>query len=259
MKPTFLGHDRPLLTVMIQQPDPELCICTMRNAISEGADAFGIQLCNFPPEHRTEETYRDIFRYAEDLPIYVTNYRTKYSAALTDEERAEDLLLALKAGATLCDVMGDFFGPAPLEISRDAKVIDRQKQLIERIHRLGGEVLMSSHTGCYLPPEQVMEIAKAQEERGADIVKIVTMANSDEEVIENLRASVMMKQELKVPFLFLAGGSHCKLQRAVGPMFGSVMYLCVQQYTPRDTREQPLLRAVRAVRDNMDWKPWRTE
>lgn len=257
MKPTFLGHNRPLLTAMVQQEDPESCISVMRNAIYDGADAFGVQLCNLPSACRTEEEYRRIFCYAEDLPIYVTNYRAKHSAGLTDEERAEGLLLALWAGATLCDVMGDLFGPAPLELSRDPHAIARQEQLIGRIHSMGGEVLMSCHTGCFLPPEQVLEIAKAQEARGADIAKIVTQANSEEELLENLRASLLMKRELNIPFLFLANGSHCKLQRIIGPMFGSVMVLCVQQYTNRDSREQPLLRAARDALLNIDWKPCR--
>ena len=40
-------------------------------------------------------------------------------------------------------------------------------------------------------------------------------------------------------------------------MFGSVMVLCVQRYTNRDSREQPLLRAARDALLNIDWKPCR--
>ena len=70
MKPTFLGHNRPLLTAMVQQEDPESCISVMRNAIYDGADAFGVQLCNLPSACRTEEEYRRIFCYAEDPVSY---------------------------------------------------------------------------------------------------------------------------------------------------------------------------------------------
>lgn len=255
MKPTFLGHNKPLLTVMIQAIDPDYCISTVRNSIYDGADAFGFQICKMKPQYRTVENYRKIFSYMEDKPIYITNYRDAYSKDFTDDERAEELITALKCGATLCDIMGDLYDPSPLEMTKKPEAIDRQKKLIDKIHTMGGEVIISSHIHQYLPPEQVLEIAKKQEERGCDIVKIVTRADSEEELLENLKAITLMKKELKVPFLFLANGRYCKIQRTIGPMFGCVMFLCVQQYDRFSSREQPLLRATREVLNNFDWKP----
>ena len=44
MKPSFLGHSRPLLTCMLQVETPECAIAQIRNAVFDGADAFGFQI-----------------------------------------------------------------------------------------------------------------------------------------------------------------------------------------------------------------------
>ncbi|MBQ7974148.1 MAG: hypothetical protein IJ300_00455 [Clostridia bacterium] len=43
--------------------------------------------------------------------------------------------------------------------------------------------------------------------------------------MENINTVYRLKKELKVPFLFLANGTHYKLLRVVGPMLGCCMYL----------------------------------
>ena len=40
-----------------------------------------------------------------------------YHAGMTDEECVELLLLGLKCGATLCDVMGDLYHPEKYELT----------------------------------------------------------------------------------------------------------------------------------------------
>lgn len=116
---------------------------------------------------------------------------------------------------------------------------------------------MSSHTWQYLTPEQILDITKAHEARGADITKIVTCANTEEELLSNFEAMRRMKKELNIPFLFLANGAHCKLQRIVGAYFGSCMVLCVYEYENHTSREQPPLRSAKLVMDNIDWDPYR--
>lgn len=257
-KPSFLNKDRALLTAMVQLGDPESCITLIRNSAASGAEAFGIQLCYLEQKYRTEENYAYIFSRCGNIPIYVTNYRKKKSVGLTDDALAEELLIALKAGATLVDVMGDLYDPSPMEITHNPKAIEKQRALIDRIHENGGEVLMSSHTWQRLTPEQILAIAKEHESRGADIAKIVTCANTEEDLLSNFKAMLMMKEELNIPFLFLSNGAHCKLQRIIGPYFGSCMVLCMYEYENHTSREQPLLRSAKLVMDNIDWDPYRT-
>lgn len=108
---------------------------------------------------------------------------------------------------------------------------------------------MSSHVLVFTPAERVLEIALAQQERGADIVKIVTGADTMEEQLENLRITNLLKKELKTPFLFLSGGE-CQLHRRIGPMLGCCMYLCSLDDEEEPKPVQPMLRKIKAIRDN---------
>ena len=249
MKPTFLNREQPLLTVMIQTETPENAIRTIHRAIPEGADAFGLQTCKLLHEYRNEKTYRRIFEGMEDRPSYVTNYRSRANAGADDDTIAGGLILAARAGGTLIDVMGDLYARHPEELTDDARAIDRQKKLIDTLHGYGAEVLMSSHVLKYTPAERVLEIAQAQAERGADIIKIVTGAEDDMQQAENLKIVAMLKKELKKPFLYLSGGK-CEVLRRVGPMLGCCMWLCVYEHDEMSTKSQPLLRKVKAIRDN---------
>ena len=255
MKPTFLGHEKPLLVDMIIVESPTDCVIHTRKAMYEGADAFGVQMERIKPEYRQEETLKKMFSYMGDKPLYVTNYRGGYNKEMTDEERMEGLKLYLRCGATLVDIMGDTFDPTPGEMTKNPVAIDRQKKLIAEIHEMGGEVLMSSHILHFLPEEQVLDIALKQQSRGADIVKFVTGSDTEEELMANFKTIQTLKRELKVPFLFLSGGRYCKLHRALGPYFGVCWWLCVQSYDTFSSREQPLLRAMHNVVENLDILP----
>ena len=69
--------------------------------------------------------------------------------------------------------------------------------------------------------------------------------------LENLKMINMLKEKLDVPFLFLSGGE-CKILRRIGGELGCCMYLCVCEYDNFATPLQPLLKKVKAIRDNMD-------
>ena len=258
-KLSFLNHDKALLTAMIQEEDAESCISQIRNSASDGADAYGIQLCMLKREYKTENILKHIFSRCGNKPIYITNYRQSQNEGLSDDILVEDLFLGLRCGATLLDIMGDLYDPSPLQLSKSESAIEKQKRIIEKIHSCGGEVLMSSHTWKYLDSEQIMEIAYEHQKRGADITKIVTCANTEEELLSNFETMRILKKELQIPFLFLANGAHCKLQRIIGPYFGSSMVLCMHSYGNQNSREQPILRSAKIVYDHIDWDPYREE
>ena len=252
-RPTFLGHSEPLYCCMIQARTPERARTLIRNGLDGGCTAFGFQQCQLEPQYRDESTIRSLFEAMEGRPVYVTNYRGGRNAGQTDEEVSEGLVTLAGYGATLCDVMGDMFCRHPQEMTEDPAAIEKQLRLIERIHEAGGEVLMSSHVLKYTPAEEVLRIALEQQKRGADVVKIVTAANTEAEQMENLRITSLLKETLDVPFLFLSGGSHYALHRMIGPMLGCVMYLCVTEYDELATKSQPLLSDVRAVRQHFPY------
>ena len=245
--PTFLGQNRPLNTCLIQISTVAEARDLARNGAFDGCDAFALQLEEIPPAERTEKNIKSIFAQMGCRPIYVTNYRKHANGDADDDTLMEGLLTARRWGATLLDVMGDYYDPTPGELTMNPAAIAKQKAAIERIHAEGGEVLMSSHVLKFIPAEEVLRIALEHQARGADIAKIVTGASSDEEELENLRITALLKKELEIPFLFLSGGTHNQRHRLFGPMFGSAMWLSVPEHHRCSTKSQPLCHAVRDI------------
>ncbi|MBR3692367.1 MAG: type I 3-dehydroquinate dehydratase [Clostridia bacterium] len=257
MKPTFSTQSRPLIAGMILRDDPDSIIFAVKNSIRDGADCLGIQLEYLKKEYKSEEIYKKIFAACSGLPIYITNYRGKENNGCSDREISDELLMALSCGATLADVPASWFDSDSemgigLELSMKQSAIDKQMHLIDKIHQMGKEALMSSHVLRFISAETVLEIACEQQRRGADVVKIVTAANSDEEQMENLRLTTLLKKELKVPFLFLSSGTHSKIHRMIGPQLGCAAYLAVKEHDERAIITQPTIRAAKAVRDHLD-------
>lgn len=251
MKSKFIDSDKPLLTVMVQADNPSRIKELMDKSVPEGAEAFGIQFEQMKSEYRTKAVYRELFTYAKDKPVYVTNYRSKQNEGKDDNELAKEMLELAECGADLCDIVGDYFDRQPDEVAVDKKAIEKQMELINKIHDKGAKVLMSSHIYKYTSAERVLEIALEHQRRGVDICKIVTGADSMEQQLENLKIINLLKNNLKIPFLFLCVGE-CGILRRIGGNLGCCMYLCVHEHDEFSTPEQPLLKKVRAIRDNME-------
>ena len=250
MKRSFFWQDKALLTTMVQADNPERIKELIDKSVPEGAEAFGIQFEQMKPEYRSTEVYHDLFSYAGDKPVYVTNYRHTLNEGKSDEVLAKELLELAECGADLCDVMGDYFDRQPDEVAVDKTAIEKQKELISKIHGKGAKVLMSSHVLKYIPAERVLEIALEHQSRGADICKIDTRADTMEQLLENLKIINMLKENLKIPFLFLCGGE-CRILRCIGGELGCCMYLCVHEYDELATKHQPLLKHLKSIRDNI--------
>lgn len=250
MKKTFLKNDKPILTTMVQADNPDRIKELIEKSLPEGAEAFGMQFEQMKQEYRNAETYKSLFEFAKDKPVYVTNYREKQNEGKTDEQLAKELLELADCGGTLCDVMGDLFDKQHDEVAVSEEAISKQMKLIDDLHNKGAEVLMSSHVLNFTPAERVLEIALEHQKRGADICKIVTGADTMEQQIENLRIINLLKENLKIPFLFLCSGK-CHILRRIGGELGCCMYLTVYEQDAFSTAAQPLLRNVKAIRDNI--------
>ena len=251
MKKSFLNNYRPMLTVMLQCETPELAISRIRNANQLGADAYGLQVENLRPEYQNPEMYKRIFAEMKGRPVYVTNYDSRHNTGKSYDELAEGLVELAENGATLIDVMGDMFCKHPEELTDNPEAIKKQMELIDKIHSLGAEVLMSSHVFKFTPAEKVLEIALEQKRRGADYIKIVTGAETMEQQIENLKITNYLKQELDAPFVFLSGGK-CSLHRRLGITLGCSMCLCVYEHDEQSTDVQPLLSTMKIIRATID-------
>ncbi len=250
MKPSFLNSDKPFLMSMIQEETMLAAMHTITNSLYEGADSFGIQLENLLPEHRTPDALRNIFAACQKRPIYITAGPAWNCKDESDDALAELLLRGAECGATLCDIRSDSFCPDPNQITYDEVAVSKQKALADKIHALGREVVFSCHLPRFFNEEEVLAIAQAQRERGADIIKIVNRSGSEEEELANLNIIHKLKKELDCKFIYLASGSHTKLVRQMGPALGTCAYLCVQNFAlPAHNLYQPKLSAARAIRD----------
>ena len=241
-----------MLTCMVQAGNPERVKELITLSRPEGAEAFGMQFSTIAAKDRNPQIYRDLFSFAE-LPVYVTNYRTRLNSGKSDEVLGEELIEFAECGATLCDVMGDYFDPCEGEFTTNEEAIVKQRKLIDEIHERGAEVLMSSHVHKFLSAEQVLEIALGHQSRGADISKIVVRAKNMAEQIENLRITNLLKENLKIPFLFLSGGESY-IARRLGGSLGNCMTLCVYEHDEYATKAQPLLREMKHIRDYLEKK-----
>ncbi|MBO5453419.1 MAG: type I 3-dehydroquinate dehydratase [Clostridia bacterium] len=249
MNKTFLKYDKPTLTTMVQADNPDRIKELIDKSNPLGAEAFGMQFCRMKEEYRNKETYKMLFSYAGEKPVYVTNYRYEKNNLKKDQQLADELVEFAECGATLCDVMGDIFDKQPGELTMDENAVKKQIKLIDELHNAGAEVLMSSHVFKFTPAERVLKIALEHQRRGADICKIVTGAETMEQQIENLRIINMLKENLEIPFLFLCGGE-CNILRRIGGNLGCCMYLCVYEYDEFSTNSQPILKELKAIRDN---------
>ena len=250
-KRTFFDNEKATLTCMVQGDNPGRIKELMKKSVPQGAEAFGIQFEQMNSEYRNAEVYKELFACAEDKPTYVTNYRYNKNEGKSDEQLAEELLELADCGADLCDMMGDYFDRQPDEITYNETAVAKQKNLIDKLHKRGARVLISSHIMKFTPADEVLKIALAHQSRGADISKIVVGAENTVQQLENLKMINMLKEKLDVPFLFLSGGE-CKILRRIGGELGCCMYLCVYEYDNFATPLQPLLKKVKAIRDNMD-------
>ncbi len=243
MKPTFLKYENPLATLMVLEPTPNEAIKVIEEGHKNGADAFGIQLEHLKREYRNLEDLKRIFSSCKGKPIYITSYRNHESTGLSDQECMDYLLLGCKAGATLCDIMADMFDPQPNEITYNQTAINKQIEIARKIKELGGEVLFSTHTHKFFETNEILKIANSQKERGADIVKIVSVADNEEQLAVSYENIKKLKLTLnQTPFLYLVNGKMHKPIRENGPNLGVCMYLCVNEYKPPYSNEQPLIK-----------------
>ena len=170
-----------------------------------------------------------------------------------DEKRQELLLTAVDAGASMIDVMGDLYDPSPREITHNPDALDKQRCLIDEIHARGAAVVMSSHMPTESrSTEQVIEHMLELESRGPDVVKIVTGANTEEDLVEAIRTTIALNRELEVPFIHLCNGPYGRPHRFIGPILGVSITFAVYHYQ-RYNYHQPTIGGMRAAVENMRW------
>ena len=244
----FALERAPLFTAIFGDDSIAKLVRQARAANWAGADAVCVELKNLPREERTPEQLRALMD-ATPLPTMCCLYRSDILDGADDDARTKTLLNALEAGAACIDVMGDLFDKSPREWTRKSSAIAKQKRLIAKIHDAGAQVIMSSHPLCFLEPEEVLAQLRDFEKRGADIVKLVQTANTEEEFLAAVRATFLCRRELKKPFVHLVSGAFGNLHRLIAPSLGVVLTFVTLD--GHSAMPQPPLANFKGVFDNL--------
>lgn len=255
---------RPFVVGVLRGETPGADIATILNSEADGADAFDLHIHWLPEKDRGESTLSRIF-HSTAKPSLALFYReqTPYNTpAASEETRIEVLLRALECGAAGVDIQADYFDPdsksslkdsdlpfakkAPAEITLDPEAVKKQTGLIEKIHSMGKEVLLSAHVLTELSTEEGVALALEMEKRGPDIVKIVSTCGEDDydHAIEMLATINELKKRLHTPFVYLGTGRAARLTRITGAMIGNCLVFANQKYEPNSTPSQPLIRSA---------------
>ena len=118
---------------------------------------------------------------------------------------------------------------------------------------MGSQVIMSSHPQRAMTADAVLAQLRSFEERGPDVVKIVTAANTEEEFAESVRTTMLLHRELKKPFVHLCNGKFGRIQRFLGMSLGVSITFAAYRYEEFSLMTQPTVRAMRTVLDNLHW------
>lgn len=250
MRESFFGRETTLVTALLCEGSVAKYCETIRSAAMRGADGIALDLHLLPEAERTGEHYRKMMDAAPELPFMFLLYRNDAVHGGDDEARQKYLLDAARAGAEVIDVMGDLFDPEEYELAVRPEAIERQKALIDEIHGLGSKVIMSSHMKVPRRAEDVLRHLREQASRGADLLKIVTWADTEEDFLETLRTTFLLKRELDKPFVQLCNGKYSHPVRFLGAKLGLALTFAQMK---ESENSQPTVAQFRAVLDNIHW------
>lgn len=195
-----------MICVSIQEPSFERCKEMMLSLAAKGADRIAelrADLCHFTPEQVS-------LLVAANPHTIVTSRVESDNPSLSFNR----LCAAIEAGAEYIDT--------ELEYPDDL-----QLQLRNRARSAGTKLIVSWHNFSATPPlKQLLEVYRSCAEKGADVVKIVTTANSLIDATRTMRlyrsvARLPRKRIQRPPLAAFAMGSAGKFTRYLSLKIGS--------------------------------------
>ena len=277
----FTESGDPIILGVLKEHTVADTLKQLADCEAAGATACNLHLSYLMDENREPDALKKIFETA-NVPIMAVHYNHNPKGIErkdTSDQRVAEMTRAVTLGAagidmqgyTFCDdpqetlkKFGDpekypFVTANPKEVVLDPEVIEKQKEAIARIHSLGGEVLMSCHTGVFLTTEQIVSMAKLMEERNPDFIKIVTPVKNKDDVMTALQSVRALKANLHTKFSYHCSGRLGRVTRYVGPYFGSSQVFAMNTYGPYADKEQLLISKFREFYDEVSAPETKTE
>ena len=258
----------PAIAGVIREKNAAAAIAEIKNCMYDGADMIDLHLSCL--ETDDVNTLRRIVNSTK-LPILALNYNRTVNweaCDLAEEERVESFLRSVEAGVAGVDMQGyTFHVPSiegfcgedkysftkgnPREVVTAEVIVSKQCEFIEKVHGKGAEVLLSCHPGIAMNSTQVVELALFLEKRNPDIIKIVTSASNEDEMVESIKTMLLLKKEVKTPVSYHANGKFGGLTRIINPALGGQIAFCVDRFSESSTLEQLDLKTTKVVIDNL--------
>ena len=271
---SFAHNSSPMLIGVVRERTIRDAIAAIRNCEYHGATGIDLHLSCLDEEARSLEGLKRIVSACR-LPILALNYNQTYDYVSfeTDEESRIDLLLRfVEAGGAAIDMQGytydlpsktkfrsefshlgySFIRDNPMEIVVDPKVIEKQMELIDRVHHAGAEVLISTHPWVPMNCEQVVDLALFLEKRNPDVIKIVTPCYNEEQLAECFKTMMTLKKEVKTQIHYHCCGAAGSLSRIINPILGGYLIFCSDGYTASSNFEQLDLQTAKNILDNIN-------
>lgn len=268
---SFAHKESPMLIGVVRRETVRDAIADIKNCEVHGATGIDLHLSCLKRELWNEESLRTIISSTK-LPILSLHYNHNYDYSLfesTEEERVALLMTAVRAGTSAIDMQGYTFDQAskagvreefkdaplsflknnPHEVVLDPKIIEKQCALIEEVHSLGSEVLISTHTGIQMKAEEVVELAQFLEKRNPDVIKIVSVSKDEEDLAEAIRAALLLKKEVRTVVHYHAAGAPARLSRILNPLLNGYLIFCHDGYHAGANFEQLDLETAKTAVD----------
>ena len=112
-------------------------------------------------------------------------------------------------------------------------------------------MLLSCHPGIPLNAEAVTELALFLERRNPDIIKIVSIAETEEQLIESFKSMLFLKKHVKTKVSYHAAGICGRLSRLINPVLGGHIAFCVDRFDENSTMEQLDLKTAATVIESL--------
>jgi 3-dehydroquinate dehydratase len=277
MRASFAKQEAPLIVDVIRERNIRDVTAAIRNGQYNGAMAYDLHLSCLDEACKNREAIRAMLA-ATEKPVLALNYNQTYSYEqfrTTEQQRVDLLLSAAEAGASAVDIQAytydydakerfqeeyapraaPFVQARPKEIALNPQIIRKQQELIAQLHSMGTEVLMSCHTDVPMDCQQVVSLALALEQRGLDVVKIVTRCENDRQLIEAFKTMLELKMAVKKARIhYHCQGKRGKLTRIVNPMLGAYLVFCTERYTHSSNYEQLHLKTSSEAFRTLDWR-----
>lgn len=274
MRKSFVANKAPVLAAVIRERTPRDAIAEIKNYALHGAKGADLHLSCLDEQYRNVQSIAEIVNQSP-LPILGLNYNQNPDWSVfeaTEEERVDLLMMAIDAGAAGVDIQGytydrfshkafreefshldySFIKNKPREVVVDPQIIEKQCDLIERVHAKGGEVLLSNHLLIPMKTDELVDLCLFLEQRKPDIIKIVALSETDEDMLECFKSMLTIKKEIKTPVTLFCNGATGPLTRIVNPMLGGYMVFTSDGFNARSNFSQMDLTTIKQVLDGVE-------